>query len=154
MVSHRLKFLPRLGRDGAHRRALFRNLVTSLILHERVLTTHTKAKAAQRYAEKMVAHAKAGDMRSKVKARAFVVGKDAQQKLFRTLTQRYAFRPSGFTRVIHVKNRQGDNAPLSYLEFVDRPGELRPARICTPQTWEQVQIMREIDHERQKRDGY
>lgn len=154
MVSHRLKSLPRLGRDAAHRRALFRNMVTSLIMHERILTTHTKAKAAQRFAERMVKHAKAGGVHDQVAARAFVVGVDAQRKLFRTLAPRYLYRPSGFTRVVHAKNRDGDNAPLSYLEFIDRPGEIRPARLCTPQTWEQVQIMREIDHQRQKKDGY
>lgn len=65
-----------------------------------------------------------------------------------------SYRPSGFTRVIHVRRRLGDNAPLSYLEFVDRPGELRPPILCTPHTWEQVQLMRDTNDQRQKRTRY
>jgi large subunit ribosomal protein L17 len=154
MVSHRLKFAPRLGRDKAHRQALLRNMVTSLITHERILTTHPKAKYAQRLAEKMVTFAKDGTLQSRRLAQAFVKGEEAQQKLFRVLGERYAFRSSGFTRVVHAKRRNGDNAPLSYLEFVDRPGELRPSRICTPQSFQQVQLAREINTERQRQTRY
>lgn len=154
MVSHRLKFAPRLGRDSAHRRAMLRNMVTSLIKHERIMTTHQKAKYAQRYAEKMVAYAKQGTLQGRRAAQSFVVGEEAQQKLFRVLGERYAYRPSGFTRVIHLKRRDGDNAALSYLEFVDRPNELRPSRICTPQTFQQVQLMREKNNTAQRQTRY
>ena len=154
MVSHRLKFAPKMGRDYAHRRAMLRNMVTSLIQHERILTTHTKAKYAQRFAEKMVAYAKKQNIHSRRSIQAFVKGEEAQEKLYHVLSQRYQFRPSGFTRVIHAKRREGDNAPLSYLEFVDRPGELRPSRIVTPQSYQQVQIMRQANDERQKQTRY
>jgi hypothetical protein len=65
-----------------------------------------------------------------------------------------SFRPSGFTRVVHVRRRDGDNAPLSYLEFVDRPGELRPAIIQTPQTWQQNLEARRINDARQRANRY
>ncbi len=65
-----------------------------------------------------------------------------------------SYRPSGFTRVVHVRRRDGDNAPLSYLEFVDRPNELRPAIIQTPQTWQQNLENRRINDERQRNQRY
>ena len=65
-----------------------------------------------------------------------------------------SFRPSGWTRVVHAKNRLGDNAPLSFLEFVDRPGELRPAMLCTEETFEQVRDRHRKNVEEQRKNKY
>jgi large subunit ribosomal protein L17 len=135
MVSHRLHFMPRFGRDQAHRKAMMRNLVTSLIRHERILTTHTKAKFTQKYAERVIRYAKRGNIGARRRAAAIVNQSDELKKLYNVLVPRYTWRPSGFTRVIKVGRRRGDAAPVSFVEFIDRPGELRPVALCTPQTW-------------------
>jgi len=112
-------------------------MVTSLFKHERIMTTHPKAKAAQRMAEKYINVAKRGTLFARRKAYSFIYEKDVVHKLFDTIVPRYEFRPKGYTRVLKVGRRKGDNAPISYLELVDRPGELRPAKFCTKEYAEQ-----------------
>ena len=130
MVSHRFGHA-KLGKDTAHRMAMLRNVVTSLFEHERIRTTHPRAKAAQRLADKYINIARSGDtMAARQKVNAFITVPDVVHKLFTQLGPRYVHRSSGFTRVLHAGFRAGDSAPISYFELVDRPGEMRPAKLC------------------------
>mmetsp|Transcript_28300 Transcript_28300/g.28595 ORF Transcript_28300/g.28595 Transcript_28300/m.28595 type:complete len:134 (+) Transcript_28300:188-589(+) len=118
-----------LGRDSEHRWAMLRNMVTSLIYHERIMTTTPKAKELRRVAEKMVTHAKIGNLHHRRLAGAVVREPAALVKLFGILGPRYANRPGGYTRVMKLQlPRRGDSADMSYIEFVDREGELRSAK--------------------------
>eukprot|EP00297_Palpitomonas_bilix_P018714 CAMPEP_0113897482 /NCGR_PEP_ID=MMETSP0780_2-20120614/18712_1 /TAXON_ID=652834 /ORGANISM="Palpitomonas bilix" /LENGTH=144 /DNA_ID=CAMNT_0000888967 /DNA_START=91 /DNA_END=525 /DNA_ORIENTATION=- /assembly_acc=CAM_ASM_000599 len=120
--------LRKLGRDSAHRLALFRNAVTSLIKQERIETTLPKAKEIRRFADKMVTLGKEGSLHSRRQALGFVQEDSAVKKLFDELADRYKDREGGYTRVLRSGRRKPDNATMAYLEFVDRPGELRPAK--------------------------
>lgn len=119
----------KLGMDGDHRWAMLRNMVTSLIHHERIMTTTPRAKELRRVAEQMVTHAKEGSLHHRRLAGGVVREKSAVVKLFEILGPRYKDRPGGYTRVMKLaKQRRGDSAEMAIIEFVDREGELRPAR--------------------------
>jgi large subunit ribosomal protein L17 len=107
-------------------------MVTSLIHHERIMTTTPKAKELRRVAEKMVTHAKKGNLHHRRLAAAVVRERSAVVKLFDILGPRYSDRPGGYTRIMKLgKPRRGDSADMSMIEFVDREGELRKARPVT-----------------------
>ena len=121
--------LSKLGMDGEHRWAMLRNMVTSLIHHERIMTTTARAKALRIVAEKMVTHAKGGTLHDRRLALGVVREQSAVVKLFSILGPRYKERQGGYTRIMKLaKPRRGDSADMSYIEFVDREGELRKAR--------------------------
>jgi large subunit ribosomal protein L17 len=104
-------------------------MVTSLIHHERIITTTPKAKELRRVAENMITHAKIGDLHRRRLAGAVVRERSAVVKLFEILGPRYKERPGGYTRIMKLaKPRRGDSADMSVIEFVDREGELRKAR--------------------------
>ena len=127
-MSKRIGFR-KLGMDGEHRWAMLRNMVTSLIYHERIMTTTPRAKELRRVAEKMVTHAKVGDLHHRRLASAVVREPAAVVKLFDIIGPRYRERPGGYTRILKLaKPRKGDSADMSFIEFVDRDGELRKAR--------------------------
>lgn len=108
---------------------MLRNMVTSLIHHERIITTTPKAKELRRVAENMITHAKIGDLHRRRLAGAVVREQSAVVKLFEILGPRYKERPGGYTRIMKLaKPRRGDSADMSVIEFVDREGELRKAR--------------------------
>jgi len=108
----------KLGRTSSHREAMFRNMVTSLIEHGRITTTDIKAKELKRLGDKMVTLGKRGDLHARRQALAVVRDRDAVKKLFEEISPRFTTRPGGYTRVIKVGFRHGDNAPLSLVEFV------------------------------------
>lgn len=116
----------KLGRDSSARKALFRDLVTDLFINERIQTTEAKAKEVRSIAEKLITLAKRGDLHARRQAAAFVrrekvdSDQDAIQKLFSELATRYSERPGGYTRILKLGPRRGDNAPMVYLELVDR----------------------------------
>ena len=115
--------------DGDHRWAMLRNMVTSLIHHERIMTTAPRAKELRRVAEAMVTHAKVGNLHHRRLAAGVVRERSAVVKLFEILGPRYKERPGGYTRVMKLaKQRRGDSAEMAIIEFVDREGELRKAR--------------------------
>lgn len=122
----------KLGRNATHRRAMYRNLVISLITHGRIRTTTPKAKEARRLADRMVTFAKRGDLAARRHVARILHDKRAVQKLFDEIGPRYADRPGGYTRVLKFgKPRRGDNAEMALLEFVqdgDRPDRKRSAR--------------------------
>jgi len=118
-----------LGRTSKHKWAMLRNMVTSLIKHERIVTTVAKAKELRKLADNVVGYAKKGNLRSRRKANAIIQEKPMVTKLFEVLGPRYEDRDGGYTRVMKIARfRVGDNAPLALIEYVDRPGEIRAAR--------------------------
>jgi large subunit ribosomal protein L17 len=108
----------KLGRTSSHKEAMFRNMVTSIIKHERIRTTDSKAKEVRKLAEKMITLGKKGNLHARRQALAFVRDKAMVSKLFGELTERYHQRAGGYTRIIKAGYRFGDNAPVSILEFI------------------------------------
>ena len=115
----------KLGRTSSHRKALLRNMVTSLLDHERIETTDAKAKELRRVADRMITLGKRGDLHARRQALSVIKDKGVAAKLFDELADRYKDRPGGYTRVLKVRNRVGDAAPLSIVELVD--GEAKAA---------------------------
>ena len=107
-------------------------MVTQLIQHERIETTVQKAKELRRVADKMVTLGKQGDLAARRQAAAVVSGDGELHKLFTQLAERYREREGGYTRVIRTGTRVGDAAQMAFIEYVDREGELRPARPPPP----------------------
>ncbi|MCS7236147.1 MAG: 50S ribosomal protein L17 [Armatimonadota bacterium] len=108
----------KLGRDTGERRALFRDLVTALIRHERIHTTEAKAKEAKKVADKLIALAQEGTLHARRQAARLVQDRDALRKLFTTIAPRYARNRGGYTRIVKDAPRRGDAAPMAYLELV------------------------------------
>ena len=121
-----LKAGRKFGRSSAHRKALFRNLVGALIQRERIQTTLAKAKELRGKVEKTITLGKRGTLHARRQAFKMVPAKDAVQKVFGPLAERYASRPGGYTRIIHIGHRKGDDAPMAFIELVDREGEAAP----------------------------
>jgi large subunit ribosomal protein L17 len=109
----------KLGRTASHKKALLCNLATSLIFHERIQTTTAKAKELRPFFEPLVTLAKRGDLHARRQAAGLIRDKEALAKLFTELGPRFAARPGGYTRILHLGARQGDNAELSLIELVD-----------------------------------
>jgi large subunit ribosomal protein L17 len=107
----------KLNRNASHRKALFRNMVLSLIRHGRITTTDAKAKELRRFADKMVTLGKRGDLAARRMAFAFMQSRDAVKKLFDEIAPQFQQRAGGYTRVIKFDRRRGDAAPLSVIEF-------------------------------------
>ncbi|MFO7245530.1 MAG: 50S ribosomal protein L17 [Thermaerobacter sp.] len=108
----------RLSRPSHQRRALLRNLVTTLLDHERITTTVPRAKNAARIAEKMITLAKRGDLHARRQAAAYLLDEDVVKKLFDVLGPRFADRNGGYTRVLKMGQRRGDGAPMAVVELV------------------------------------
>lgn len=108
----------KLGRTSAHREAMFRNMVTSLFEHERIVTTKEKAKEIQPIAEKMVTLAKRGDLHARRQALSYIRSKDVVDKLFGQIQEQFADRNGGYTRIILTGVRQGDAASMAIIELV------------------------------------
>jgi large subunit ribosomal protein L17 len=113
------KAVKRLGRTSSHRKALYRNMVTSLLQHEKIITTDTKAKELRRVADKMITLGKKGTLHARRQALSFIRDRQVTQKVFEELSPRYTDRAGGYTRIIKLgRRRVGDNAPLSQIELV------------------------------------
>ncbi|MBF0170116.1 MAG: 50S ribosomal protein L17 [Nitrospinae bacterium] len=108
------------GRSGSHRKAMFRNMVTSLLEIEKITTTEAKAKELRRIAERMITLGKGASLAHRRKALAYVRTKGVVAKLFDELAARYKDRPGGYTRIYKLGVRHGDNAPMAVVELVDR----------------------------------
>lgn len=126
-MRHRVAFR-KLGRTTKHRKAMLRNMVTSLIHHERIKTTVPRAKELRRVADKMVTLGKKGDLAARRRAARYLRDGASLTKLFDTLGPRYEEREGGYTRVLRAGHRHGDAADMAIIEYIDRAGELRPAR--------------------------
>jgi len=109
----------RLGRTTSNRQAMMRNMVTSLIEHERIITTVPKAKEVRKFADQMMTLAKRGDLHARRQALSFMRDKKVVAKLFDTLKDEYVDRAGGYTRIIRTGNRLGDAADMAILELVN-----------------------------------
>jgi large subunit ribosomal protein L17 len=109
----------KLGRDSAHRKALYSNLAGALIEHGRIKTTVTKAKAVKPIAEQMITLGRRGDLHARRQATAFLRSRDVVHKLFAEVAPRFKDRPGGYARIIKIGPRAGDAAEMAYLELVD-----------------------------------
>jgi large subunit ribosomal protein L17 len=109
----------KLGRDSAHRRALYANLAGALIEHGRVRTTEAKAKAVKPLAEQMITLGRRGDLAARRQAIATLRSKDVVHLLFADVAPRFKDRPGGYTRIVKLGPRYGDAASMVYLELVD-----------------------------------
>ena len=106
------------------RSALLRNLVTSIILHDRVHTTITKAKATRPIVEKMITLGKNGSVHARRQALAYLMTPECVDRLFNTVSPRYATRPGGYSRIVRTGIRKGDSSEMAYIELLDAETEL------------------------------
>jgi large subunit ribosomal protein L17 len=125
-VRHR-KAGRKLGRDASHRRALYANLAGSVIEYGRIRTTEAKAKEVRPIVEEMITLGKRGDVAAHRQAVAFLRSKPVAHKLFADVAPRFVDRSGGYTRIVRIGPRQGDAAPMAYLELVDYVPERPPA---------------------------
>ncbi len=108
----------KLGRTSAHREAMFRNMVTSLFEHERIVTTREKAKELRPIAEKMISLAKRGDLHARRQALSYIRSKDIVEKLFTDIQEQFVDRKGGYTRILQTGSRKGDSAAMAIIELV------------------------------------
>jgi len=108
----------KLGRSTAHRKAMYRNLVTDLLGYEKIITTEAKAKEVRGLAEKMITLGKRGELHARRQALSFIMDKKVTDKVFDELASRYAERPGGYSRIIKLGPRLGDGAAMVQLELV------------------------------------
>ena len=119
----------KLGRDSAHRKALYANLAGALIEHGRIRTTEAKAKEVRPIVEQMITLGKRGDLAAHRQAVAFHRSNAVAHTLFADVAPRFADRPGGYTRIVKLGPRQGDAARMAYLELVDYVPERAPAPV-------------------------
>ena len=110
-----------LSRNAAHRRALMRNMVTSLIMEGRIVTTDAKAKELRRHADRMITLGKEQSLSARRRARSFVQTDEALKKLFDEVAPRFTSRNGGYTRIIKLGPRRGDCAPTAIIELTELP---------------------------------
>ncbi|MBL7178149.1 MAG: 50S ribosomal protein L17 [Desulfobacteraceae bacterium] len=108
----------KLGRNSSHRKAMFRNMVTSLFKYEQLETTDAKAKELRPVAEKMITLAKRGDLHARRQALSYMMDKTITHKMFEELKDRYLDRQGGYVRIIKKGNRKGDGAPVSIIQLL------------------------------------
>lgn len=118
----------KLGRNTSHRRALLRNLVTSILMEDRVETTITKAKAARPHVEKMITLGKKGDVHARRQALAFLQTREAVARLFDTVAPRYGERNGGYLRIVRSGFQRGDGAEKAFIELLGAEHELDEKR--------------------------
>ncbi len=108
----------RLGRTTSHKEAMFRNMVTSVFEHERIVTTTPKAKEVRKVVDKMITLAKRGDLHARRQALSYIRSQDVVAKLFDEISGQFEDRNGGYTRIIQTGQRRGDAAPMAILELV------------------------------------
>ncbi len=118
-MKHNIKN-KKLNKTSSHRKAMFMNMSNALIKHEQITTTLAKAKELRRFVEKIVTLGKKGDLLSRRKAVSILQDQKMSKKVFDVLAERYKTRSGGYTRIIKLGNRYGDNAPTAVIEFVER----------------------------------
>jgi len=130
----------KLGRDSAHRKALYANLAGALIENGRIKTTVTKAKAVRPIAERMITLGRRGDLHARRQATAFLRSRDVVHRLFADVAPRFKDRPGGYSRIVRLGPRPGDAAEMAYLELVDEEyvAELREERATAAEVVEEA----------------
>ena len=119
-ISHR-----KLNRTSAHRKALLMNLSNALLKHEQITTTLPKAKELRPFVEKLISLGKKGDLHARRKAISILQDNSNIKKVFEVFSERYKERNGGYTRIVKLGNRYGDNAPTAVIELVDRDIEAK-----------------------------
>ena len=114
----------KLGRNTSHRRAMLRNLVTSVILMDRVETTITKCKASRPIVEKMITLGKNGSVHARRQALAYLMGPESVDRLFAIVAPRYATRPGGYSRIVRTGVRKGDASEMAFIELLGAEQDL------------------------------
>lgn len=109
----------KFDRPTAHRLAMYRNLVTDVLRHEKIVTTEAKAKELRAMVEKMITLGKKGNLNARRLALSFIYDEEVVDKVFAVLSKRYTDRPGGYTRIIKLGPRDGDAAPMAVLELVE-----------------------------------
>lgn len=122
----------KLGVTTKHRKAMFRNMATDLLRNDRINTTDTRAKEIRRVVEKLVTLGKNGSLHARRKALAYVRDRAVVEKLFSELAQRYMERPGGYTRIVKLGYRRGDNAPISLIELITEEYKAKKKRKTKP----------------------
>jgi large subunit ribosomal protein L17 len=154
----------KLGRNTSHRRALLRNLVTSLIVEERIETTITKAKAMRPHVEKMITLGKRGDVAARRLAASYLMTRESVDKLFDSISPRYGDRAGGYVRIIHSGFRKGDGGEKAFVELLgsektldekrQKRQELRAKRADeTRKAMEEAQAQGEVGSEADKAEA-
>lgn len=117
-MRHNKKF-NHLGRTASHRGSMLSNMASSLILHKRITTTLAKAKALKKFVEPLITRSKVGDTNNRRVVFRYLQNKEAVKELFNVVAEKVGNRPGGYTRVIKLGTRQGDAAPIAFIELVD-----------------------------------
>lgn len=117
-MRHNKKF-NHLGRTASHRGSMLSNMASSLILHKRITTTLAKAKALKKFVEPLITRSKVGDTNNRRVVFRYLQNKEAVKELFNVVAEKVGDRPGGYTRVIKLGARQGDAAPIAFIELVD-----------------------------------
>jgi len=117
IMKHRKSIL-KLNRTSSHRKAMFRNMVTSLFKHDKIKTTEAKAKGLRKIADKMITLAKRGDLHARRQALAVIREKDVVHTLFNEVTEKFSSRQGGYTRITKLGPRKGDVAPMAQIELI------------------------------------
>ena len=142
----------KLGRNTSHRRALLRNLVTSLIMEERIETTPAKAKAMRPHVEKMITLGKRGDLAARRLAQAYLMTRESVDRLFDTIAPRMGDRNGGYLRILHKGFRMGDNAPTVFIELVgsEKVIEAKRAKRAEVRAKRKEEIRKQMEAEQQQ----
>jgi large subunit ribosomal protein L17 len=139
----------KLGRNTSHRRALLRNLTTSVIIEDRVETTLTKAKAVRPLVEKMITLGKKGDLHSRRQALSFLMTDKSVERLFDTVAERYKDRQGGYLRIVRTGFRQGDGGEKAFIELLGAEKQLDAKR----QKRDEIKAKKRADLEKQLEEG-
>ena len=118
-MKHNIKN-KKLNKNSSHRKAMFMNMSNALIKHEQITTTLPKAKELRRFVEKIITFGKKGDLFSRRKTVSILQDQKMTKKVFEILADRYKKRSGGYTRIVKLGNRFGDNAPMAVIELIDR----------------------------------
>ena len=126
-MRHR-RSLRKLNRTSSHRKAMFSNMATSLLLHEQIKTTIPKAKELRWYVDKMITLGKRGTVHARRQAFSFLRDKEIVEKIFSEISERYKARSGGYTRILRTGFRYGDDAPMAMIELVERNVDAKGAK--------------------------
>lgn len=140
----------RLGRNISHRKALMRNMATSLLDHGRIETTEIKAKEIRRHAEKMITLGKRGDLHARRQALAFLTKRDVVAKVFDEYAERFKDRNGGYTRIMKLGHRVGDNARMAVIEVLPSEESKAKAKKTTKEKAEKETKAKEVGVEKVK----
>ena len=141
----------KLSRNTSHRKALLDNLVRAVILNESIRTTTPKAKEARKLVERVITKARQGTLSARRVVHKTVRDQAALARLFETIGPRFKERPGGYTRIIHVENRVGDNAPMSILELVEKSEKAEPEKKAAPDKAERKAAAKETAESSEKK---